>query len=115
MNANVLALLALLVCCFQLSNAINSRGISCCTEVGNHISRKILSRVQRCEIQREDGLCNIAAVVLYTKKKTLCVNPKNKHVRKWRKFKCGGNKRKNYSATKRSKTKRRRSKTRKRI
>ncbi|KAJ1210170.1 hypothetical protein NDU88_005538 [Pleurodeles waltl] len=88
MDPKVLTVLAGLVLLrwFQPSEAFSPNGISCCTEVGNHISKKALSRVLNCEIQRADGVCDIAAVVLHTKHKILCASPNSKHVKRWMKI-----------------------------
>ncbi|XP_054345470.1 C-C motif chemokine 28 isoform X2 [Pongo pygmaeus] len=58
---------------------------SCCTEVSPHISRRLLERVNMCRIQRADGDCDLAAVILHVKRRRICVSPHNHTVKQWMK------------------------------
>ncbi|XP_075864124.1 C-C motif chemokine 28 isoform X1 [Microcebus murinus] len=58
---------------------------SCCTEVSRHISRGLLERVNSCRIQRADGDCDLAAVILHVKRRRICVSPHNHAIKKWMK------------------------------
>ncbi|XP_078533418.1 C-C motif chemokine 28 [Lissotriton helveticus] len=110
-----LAGLVLACCWFQPSEAFSPNGISCCTEVGDHLSMKALRRVLSCEIQRADGVCDIAAVVLHTKYKILCANPNNKNVKRWMKKKCRDDKINNHSTSKNGKKRRKNGRKVKRV
>uniref|UniRef100_A0A4W2FGE8 C-C motif chemokine n=1 Tax=Bos indicus x Bos taurus TaxID=30522 RepID=A0A4W2FGE8_BOBOX len=56
---------------------------SCCTEVSHHISRRLLERVTTCRIQRADGDCDLAAVILHVKRRRVCVSPHNHVIKQW--------------------------------
>ncbi|XP_040194971.1 C-C motif chemokine 28 isoform X2 [Rana temporaria] len=71
------------LCLLCLTEAFSAFSSSCCTELGERISKNTLKKVIRYKIQRRDGLCHLQAFVLYTKEKTLCVSPKSKRVRTW--------------------------------
>ncbi|XP_059950308.1 C-C motif chemokine 28 [Mesoplodon densirostris] len=58
---------------------------SCCTEVSHHISRRLLERVTTCSIQRADGDCDLAAVILHIKRRRICVSPHNHVIKQWMK------------------------------
>ncbi|XP_074923037.1 C-C motif chemokine 28 isoform X2 [Chelonoidis abingdonii] len=58
---------------------------NCCTEVSHHVPRRLLRKVLKFEIQKDDGVCNIPAVILHVKHKKLCVSSHNKTVKKWMK------------------------------
>ncbi|XP_050843330.1 C-C motif chemokine 28 [Serinus canaria] len=55
---------------------------SCCMKISNEISKGILRRVERFEIQKAGGLCHLEAVILHMKGRKLCVNPWNRKVEK---------------------------------
>ncbi|KAE8636386.1 hypothetical protein XENTR_v10002968 [Xenopus tropicalis] len=74
---------ALFLGLLQISEEFFSGSISCCTEHSDQISRGLLQRVRKFEIQQNNGLCNIRAVVLYTKHKVLCANPDNVLLNQW--------------------------------
>nr|XP_017825422.1 C-C motif chemokine 28 isoform X2 [Callithrix jacchus] len=60
-----LTVMAVAVCvALRASEAILPIPSSCCTEVSHHISRRLLERVNMCRIQRADGDCDLAAVIL---------------------------------------------------
>ncbi|XP_077318907.1 C-C motif chemokine 28 isoform X1 [Lithobates pipiens] len=71
------------LCFLCLTEAFSVFSSSCCTELGERISKNTLKKVIRYKIQRRDGLCHLQAFVLYTKEKTLCMSPKSKRVRTW--------------------------------
>uniref|UniRef100_A0AC11ELS1 C-C motif chemokine ligand 28 n=1 Tax=Ovis aries TaxID=9940 RepID=A0AC11ELS1_SHEEP len=58
---------------------------SCCTEVSHHVSRRLLERVTTCRIQRADGDCDLAAVILHVKRRRVCVSPHNHVIKQWMK------------------------------
>ncbi|CAJ0952026.1 unnamed protein product [Ranitomeya imitator] len=77
-------LAAVLLCTLYVSDAAFSiSSTSCCTQLGEKISRKHLEKVKRYEIQKQDGNCHLQAIVLYTNDQTLCINPKNLRVQQW--------------------------------
>uniref|UniRef100_A0ABI0NYI2 C-C motif chemokine n=1 Tax=Bos taurus TaxID=9913 RepID=A0ABI0NYI2_BOVIN len=84
MQQTGLALLALAACvAFRPSEAILPIASSCCTEVSHHISRRLLERVTTCRIQRADGDCDLAAVILHVKRRRVCVSPHNHVIKQW--------------------------------
>ncbi|XP_055278071.1 C-C motif chemokine 28 isoform X1 [Moschus berezovskii] len=86
MQQTGLALLALAACvAFRPSEAILPIASSCCTEVSHHISRRLLERVTTCRIQRADGDCDLAAVILHVKRRRVCVSPHNHVIKQWMK------------------------------
>ncbi|NWT71531.1 CCL28 protein, partial [Prunella himalayana] len=60
---------------------------SCCMKISDEISKGILRRVERFEIQKAGGLCHLEAVILYMKGRKFCVNPWNRKVGKMMKMK----------------------------
>ncbi|XP_059132608.1 C-C motif chemokine 28 [Peromyscus eremicus] len=79
-----LTLMAVAVCvAFRTSEAILPIASSCCTEVSHHISRRLLERVNSCSIQRADGDCDLAAVILHVKRRRICVSPHNRTLKRW--------------------------------
>ncbi|XP_045695812.1 C-C motif chemokine 28 isoform X2 [Phyllostomus hastatus] len=62
---------------------------SCCTEVSQRISRRLLQRVNVCRIQRADGDCDLAAVILHVKRRRICVSPHSRTVKQWMKEQAG--------------------------
>ncbi|XP_047586837.1 C-C motif chemokine 28 isoform X3 [Lutra lutra] len=56
---------------------------SCCTEVSHHISRRLLERVNLCRIQRADGDCDLAAVILHVRRRRICVSPRGPVIKQW--------------------------------
>ncbi|XP_037020322.2 C-C motif chemokine 28 [Artibeus jamaicensis] len=83
--------LAALAACVALypSEAILPIASSCCTEVSQHISRRLLERVNVCRIQRADGDCDLAAVILHFKRRRICVSPHSRTVKQWMKDQAG--------------------------
>ncbi|XP_063310096.1 C-C motif chemokine 28 [Pelobates fuscus] len=71
------------ICYLQLSEAFMSYQIQCCTEYRDHIPKKVLKRVETYKIQAANGICDVRAIVLRTKRRTICINPTNKQVLKW--------------------------------
>ncbi|XP_074984557.1 C-C motif chemokine 28 [Caretta caretta] len=58
---------------------------NCCTEVSHLVPRRLLRNVLKFEIQKDDGVCHIPAVILHVKHKKLCVSSHNKTIKKWMK------------------------------
>ncbi|PNJ17654.1 CCL28 isoform 2 [Pongo abelii] len=86
MQQTGLAIVVLAVCAaLHASEAILPIASSCCTEVSPHISRRLLERVNMCRIQRADGDCDLAAVILHVKRRRICVSPHNHTVKQWMK------------------------------
>ncbi|XP_075864125.1 C-C motif chemokine 28 isoform X2 [Microcebus murinus] len=86
MQQTGLTVMALAVCvALHTSEAILPIASSCCTEVSRHISRGLLERVNSCRIQRADGDCDLAAVILHVKRRRICVSPHNHAIKKWMK------------------------------
>ncbi|XP_013373902.1 PREDICTED: C-C motif chemokine 28 [Chinchilla lanigera] len=79
--------LVVLAACVTLrtSEAILPIASSCCTEVSHHVSRRLLERVTMCRIQRADGDCDLAALILHVKRRRICVSPHNHTVKQWMK------------------------------
>ncbi|XP_036894362.1 C-C motif chemokine 28 [Sturnira hondurensis] len=71
------------------SDAILPIASSCCTEVSQHISRRLLERVNVCRIQRADGDCDLAAVILHVKRRRICASPHSRIVKQWMKEQAG--------------------------
>ncbi|XP_052015591.1 C-C motif chemokine 28 [Apodemus sylvaticus] len=79
-----LTLVAAAMCvAFRNSEAILPIASSCCTEVSHHVSRRLLERVSSCSIQRADGDCDLAAVILHVKRRRICVSPHNRTLKQW--------------------------------
>nr|XP_004664970.1 C-C motif chemokine 28 [Jaculus jaculus] len=81
-----LALLAVAVClALRGTKAVLPLASSCCTEVSQHISRRLLGRVNSCRIQRADGDCDLSAVILHIRRRRVCVSPHNHVLKQWMK------------------------------
>ncbi|KAK2488819.1 hypothetical protein MC885_021899 [Smutsia gigantea] len=81
-----LALLALAACvALRPSEAILPIASSCCTEVAHHVSRRLLERVNLCHMQKADGDCDLAAVILHVKRRRICVSPHSPIIKQWMK------------------------------
>ncbi|XP_023563337.1 C-C motif chemokine 28 [Octodon degus] len=79
-----LAVVAVALCVtLRTSEAILPIAASCCTEVSHHLSRRLLERVTACHIQRADGDCDLAAVILHVKRRRICISPHNPTVKQW--------------------------------
>ncbi|XP_049719404.1 C-C motif chemokine 28 [Elephas maximus indicus] len=86
MQQTGLALVALAACvALHASEAILPIASSCCTEVSHHISRRLLERVTTCRIQRADGDCDLAAVILHVRRRRICASPHSHTVKQWMK------------------------------
>ncbi|XP_025779557.1 C-C motif chemokine 28 [Puma concolor] len=70
---------------FPYPKAILPIASSCCTEVSRHISRRLLERVNICRIQRADGDCDLAAVILHIRRRRVCVSPHSHIIKQWMK------------------------------
>ncbi|XP_005999084.1 C-C motif chemokine 28-like [Latimeria chalumnae] len=55
----------------------------CCTETSSNISKRLLEKVKTFKIQKQDGVCDIEAVVLYVANRELCADPRNKLLKDW--------------------------------
>ncbi|XP_004388505.1 C-C motif chemokine 28 [Trichechus manatus latirostris] len=86
MQQTGLAFVALAACmALRASEVILPIASSCCTEVSHHISRRLLERVTTCHIQRADGDCDLAAVILHVRRRRICVSPHNHTIKRWMK------------------------------
>ncbi|XP_066096710.1 C-C motif chemokine 28 [Saccopteryx bilineata] len=86
MQQTGLALVALAACvALRPSEAVLPIASSCCTEVSHHVPRRLLERVTACRIQRADGDCDLAAVILHVKHRRLCVSPRSHAIKQWMK------------------------------
>ncbi|NP_001134950.1 C-C motif chemokine 28 precursor [Salmo salar] len=50
----------------------------CCVTTSMNIPTNVLRKVERAEMQRSNGVCDINALVLHVKGKKLCTHPKVK-------------------------------------
>uniref|UniRef100_A0A673ZSL5 C-C motif chemokine 28-like n=1 Tax=Salmo trutta TaxID=8032 RepID=A0A673ZSL5_SALTR len=50
----------------------------CCVTTSMNIPTNVLKKVERAEMQRSNGVCDINALVLHVKGKKLCAHPKVK-------------------------------------
>ncbi|XP_043930113.1 C-C motif chemokine 28-like [Protopterus annectens] len=75
-------LIAATVILFCTAEAIHISA-NCCTEVSKDATKTLLRRVKEYQIQKQDGICDIKAVVLHHKSKMYCVDPEGKNIRKW--------------------------------
>uniref|UniRef100_UPI00398F19E4 C-C motif chemokine 28-like n=1 Tax=Pristiophorus japonicus TaxID=55135 RepID=UPI00398F19E4 len=84
MELKLVALILLTVTVLlQHSTAMpSSHVISCCTQVSNKVSKRLLKRVKNFAIQN-DQMCDIRAVVLYVGQKALCAEPDNALLGRW--------------------------------
>ncbi|KAM6224359.1 C-C motif chemokine 28 [Rhynchocyon petersi] len=81
-----LTFMALATCmALHASEAILPIASSCCTEVSHHVSRRLLERVTACRIQRADGDCDLAAVILHLRRRRICVSPHSHSLKQWMK------------------------------
>nr|XP_019591768.1 PREDICTED: C-C motif chemokine 28 [Rhinolophus sinicus] len=86
MQLTLFTLVALAACvALHTSEAILPIASSCCTEVSHHISRRLLERVTVCHIQRADGDCDLAAVILHVKRRRICASPHSHIIKQWMK------------------------------
>ncbi|KAM4709077.1 C-C motif chemokine 28 [Discoglossus pictus] len=116
MDLRIVSLIATTIILFilQLSEAFSSSNVSCCTELGNHMPKRLLQRVKKYEIQKNNGICDLQAIVLYTKRKIFCMNPQNPTLQKWIEMKKKKNKNIPCSNKKKRKTKKNKGRTKKR-
>ncbi|KAK1174427.1 C-C motif chemokine 28-like [Acipenser oxyrinchus oxyrinchus] len=56
---------------------------SCCSQTGTRIPMRLLKRVNKFDIQKSDGICDIKAVILYYRRKKFCADPENNSLKKW--------------------------------
>ncbi|NWX63491.1 CCL28 protein, partial [Promerops cafer] len=81
-NSDLSLLYVLFLTLLLLFLALFPGAFNCCTKISDDISKGILGRVERFEIQKADGLCHLEAVILHVKGKKFCVNPWNRKVKK---------------------------------
>ncbi|KAM4709964.1 C-C motif chemokine 27 [Discoglossus pictus] len=72
----------------NVSQAMSSSSVACCTQLAKRIPQNMLPLVTRVQIQLKDGVCNLKAVILHTSRTTMCMDPKNKSLQKWIKKFC---------------------------
>ncbi|XP_041106591.1 C-C motif chemokine 28-like [Polyodon spathula] len=68
---------------------------SCCSQTGTRIPMRLLKRVNKFEIQKSNGICDIKAVILHYRRKKFCADPENNTLKKWIRQKSGRVNRKN--------------------
>ncbi|XP_070592485.1 C-C motif chemokine 28 [Erythrolamprus reginae] len=85
MNVHLILVAFGIVLVDHMSDAIFPVFFDCCTEVAQHIPKRLLRRVVKFEIQKTGDFCRIPAVILHTRRKKLCVSSFNKHVKRWMK------------------------------
>ncbi|XP_072011028.1 C-C motif chemokine 28-like [Engystomops pustulosus] len=79
-----LILLVLLVVSIPVTHqGLSSPPASCCTKVARNIPRNMLRKVSRVQIQKKDGICNIAAIVLHVNLQLKCLDPRNQFLQQW--------------------------------
>ncbi|XP_038859174.1 C-C motif chemokine 27a [Salvelinus namaycush] len=66
----------------------------CCVTTSMDIPPNVLRKVERAEMQRSNGACEINALVLHVKGKKLCAHPKVKRKLKRMQRKKGGKQKK---------------------
>ncbi|KAE8636877.1 hypothetical protein XENTR_v10003182 [Xenopus tropicalis] len=79
----VLLLCATLCCVLYCADGLPTNFAHCCTEVARRIPRNLLPHVTGMRIQKNNGICNIRAVVLHVNNKQICLDPKNRSLQKW--------------------------------
>ncbi|XP_029572308.1 C-C motif chemokine 28 [Salmo trutta] len=76
MDLRVMVML-LFLCALAISTT--EGGIpKCCVTTSMNIPTNVLKKVERAEMQRSNGVCDINALVLHVKGKKLCAHPKVK-------------------------------------
>ncbi|XP_028660647.1 C-C motif chemokine 27b [Erpetoichthys calabaricus] len=76
-------LLVLASCGLIVAKTKVSAQRKCCTQVAVKIQREMLNRVKCYEVLKNNGVCDLNAIMLHIKNKKYCVDPENKKVRKW--------------------------------
>ncbi|XP_043930123.1 C-C motif chemokine 28-like [Protopterus annectens] len=92
MDLKMLSLLTAATVILVCSADAVSVSTNCCTEVSKDAPKKLLRHVKEYQIQKQDGICEIKAVVLHHKTKLYCVDLEGKNVKKWLKRKQRGRK-----------------------
>ncbi|KAL0979094.1 hypothetical protein UPYG_G00180430 [Umbra pygmaea] len=78
-----LRLFVLVLFLYALAITNTEGGIpKCCVKVSNHFSRNLLLNVEKFYMQKNNGACEINALVLYVKTKKYCAHPKLKSILK---------------------------------
>ncbi|XP_070760600.1 C-C motif chemokine 27a [Enoplosus armatus] len=80
-----LKVVSVIVCLCALAIAFSEAGIpKCCITTKRKINPRVLLKVQRWEVQQNNGACDINALLLYVKNRRtpICAHPKVKDVLK---------------------------------
>ncbi|KAM4849910.1 C-C motif chemokine 27 isoform 2-T2 [Urocitellus parryii] len=57
---------------------------TCCTQLYRQpLSRKLLRKVIRVELQEADGDCHLQAFVLHLARRSVCIHPQNRSLARW--------------------------------
>ncbi|KAL6458745.1 hypothetical protein MHYP_G00322170 [Metynnis hypsauchen] len=75
MELRVTALL-LLVVCATIFTTTEGDIPQCCVRVSSNIPCTTLNKVQKYEVQKTSGSCDVAALILHMRGKTYCADPK---------------------------------------
>ncbi|KAJ8338683.1 hypothetical protein SKAU_G00354690 [Synaphobranchus kaupii] len=62
---------------FAAATVSEGGAFQCCVTVKHKIPRRIVQNVDKCDVQRKGGFCEIEAVILYVKGKKYCASLKN--------------------------------------
>uniref|UniRef100_I3M182 C-C motif chemokine ligand 27 n=1 Tax=Ictidomys tridecemlineatus TaxID=43179 RepID=I3M182_ICTTR len=57
---------------------------TCCTQLYRQpLSKKLLRKVIRVELQEADGDCHLQAFVLHLARRSVCIHPQNRSLARW--------------------------------
>ncbi|XP_008140390.1 C-C motif chemokine 27 isoform X1 [Eptesicus fuscus] len=57
---------------------------TCCTQLYRQpLSRKLLRKVTRVELQEANGDCHLQAFVLHLSRRSVCIHPQNRSLARW--------------------------------
>ncbi|XP_006758616.1 PREDICTED: C-C motif chemokine 27 isoform X2 [Myotis davidii] len=57
---------------------------TCCTQLYRQpLSRKLLRKVTRVELQEANGDCHLQAFVLHLPRRSVCIHPQNRSLARW--------------------------------
>ncbi|XP_016078508.1 PREDICTED: C-C motif chemokine 27 [Miniopterus natalensis] len=57
---------------------------TCCTQLYRQpLSKKLLRRVTRVELQEADGDCHLQAFILHLSQRSVCIHPQNRSLARW--------------------------------
>ncbi|XP_041087343.1 C-C motif chemokine 28-like [Polyodon spathula] len=85
MDLRILALLVL----FSAVGITEASLASCCSQTGTSIPMRLLKKINKFDIQKSDGICDIKAVILHYRRKKFCADPENSTLKKWIRHKSG--------------------------